>query len=329
MKSKLINLIVLSVVLFFCEINVNAQNGCDLCGPASGTYRNIANGNYSATIGAGCESKGMYSFSVGYVAKSYMTNTIAMGRFVKAQAANSIVIGSGVSAAESRMLINNCSNSFMVGFNSCYPTLFVSGSSAYNTTGKVGIGNITTPKAKLHIKSDSNEDAGVIVEPTNLSRTAFVQLLSDKNRISAQKDKGLSIMSQDSNISFEANQVLMNAQVTINAPKGFSEEYNYALAVPGGIMTNKVLVKEVEDWYDIVFEDDYKLLSIDNVKQYIDANGHLPDIPSGQDVFMNGYDMVEMDGLLLKKIEELTLYTIELNDQIKRQQEIIESLQSK
>ena len=79
----------------------------------------------------------------------------------------------------------------------------------------------------------------------------------------------------------------------------------------------------------IVFEDDYELLSIDDVKKYIDENGHLPDVPSGQDVFVNGYDMVEMDGLLLKKIEELTLYTIELNAIVKRQQEIIESLQSK
>ena len=63
--------------------------------------------------------------------------------------------------------------------------------------------------------------------------------------------------------------------------------------------------------------------------RFIDENGHLPDIPSEQDVINNGYDMVEMDGILLKKIEELTLYTIELNDIIKRQQEIIETLQSK
>ncbi len=317
------------IVLCLCEVSINAQNGCDLCGPDVGTYKNIASGGYSATIGAGCESRGLYSFSVGYVAKSYMANTIAMGKFVKAQAQNTIVIGSGYGNAESRLLTNNISNSLMIGFNSTLPTLFVSKSSNYNTTGKVGIGNVTSPQAKLHIKSDSNEDAGLIVEPANMSKMAYIQLFDENNRISVHPNSGLSIKSQNAKINLDAKQVLLNAQVTINAPQGFSEENDYALAVPGGILTTKVLVKDVEDWYDIVFEENYKLLSIEEIRHYIRENGHLPDIPSGQDIFVNGYDMVEMDGLLLKKIEELTLYTIELNDLIKRQQEIIDSLLSK
>ncbi len=329
MKSKKLYVIILSVVLCLCELKVNAQNGCDLCGPATGTYRNLATGNYSATIGAGCESRGQYSFSIGYIAKSFQANSMAIGKYVKAQGVNSIVIGSGVSNLESRLLTNNVSNSLMIGFNSCFPTLFISKSNSYNTTGKVGIGNVTSPKAKLHIKSDTNEDAGLFVEPANLSKIAYVQLFNDKNRISVQQSSGMTITSQNSNITFDAKQVLMNAPVTINTTEGFSEEYNYALAVSGGIMTTKVLVKEVSEWYDYVLEDDYKLLPIDDVKQYIDRNGHLPDIPSEQKVLTDGYDMVEMDGLLLKKIEELTLYTIELNNLIKHQQEQIEALQVK
>ena len=87
----------LFAALCLCEVKVHAQiGGCDLCGPSTDTYKNVASGNYSATIGAGCESRGLYSFAVGFVAKSYMTNTIAMGKFVKAQATNSIVVGSGV-----------------------------------------------------------------------------------------------------------------------------------------------------------------------------------------------------------------------------------------
>ena len=82
-------------------------------------------------------------------------------------------------------------------------------------------------------------------------------------------------------------------------------------------------------WHGVAGVENYDLLSIDNLKRYVEENGHLPDIPSEQDVFVNGYDMVEMDGLLLKKIEELTLYTIELNNLIKHQQEVIESLISK
>lgn len=319
----------LVVVLSFSNEKLQSQNGCDLCGPASGTFKNIASGAFSATIGAACESRGQYSFALGYAAKALMTNSIAMGKGVRAQAVSSFVIGTGPMSGASLMLTNNISNSLMIGFNSTLPTLFVSKSSTYNTTGKVGIGNVTSPQAKLHIKSDDNEDAGVIIEPTSLSTMAYVQLFDSNNRISVRQNEGLTLMSQNANISFVANKIQMNAPLTINADKGISEEYDYALAVKGGIMTTKVLVKDVADWYDYVFEDDYKLLSIDKVRRYIDKYGHLPEIPSEQDVLKNGYDMVEMDGLLLKKIEELTLYAIELNDLIKHQQKIIEDLQSK
>ncbi len=327
MKSIMKCLLIL-FVLCLCELKANAQGGCDLCGPATGTSKNNAAGNYSATIGVGCESRGLYSFAVGYLAKSYMANSIAMGKFVRSQGTNSIVIGSGASGAESKMLVNSVPNSLMIGFNSAYPTVYVSSANSYNTTGKVGIGNVN-PKSKLHVKADANEDAGFILEPVNLSKGAFIQLYDENNRISVKKDSGLSIMSQNSSISFDANNVLMNAKVAINAPKDFSEGYDYALAVAGGILTTKVLVKDVEEWHDYVFEKEYELLPINKLRQYIDENGHLPDIPSESNVLTQGYDMVEMDGLLLKKIEELTLYTIELNNLIKEQQEMIDSLQSK
>ena len=329
MKPKFKYLVILSIVLSFSPRFLKAQiNGCDLCGPATGTYKNIALGNYSATIGAGCESRGQYSFAVGYVAKSYMTNTIAMGKYVRAQAANSIVIGSGVANADSRMLTNNVPSSLMVGFNSCLPTLFVANSVSYNTTGKVGIGNVSSPEAKLHIKADSNEDAGLFIEATNVSKKAYLKLFDENHLISVNPNEGLSISSKESKINLDANQVLMNAKVAIDIPEGISDN-DYALSVSGGIITTKVMVKEVSEWYDYVFDENYKLLPIEKVKCFIDENGHLPDIPSECNVLNNGYDMVEMDGILLKKIEELTLYTIELNAIVKRQQEIIESLQSK
>ncbi len=327
MKSE-IKLLAMLFVLCFMEFRVEAQiGGCDLCGPATSSGKNIASGSCSATIGAGCESRGSYSFAVGYFAKSYMTNTIAMGKFVRAQATNAMVIGTGSSNVESGMLVNSVPNSLMVGFNSSFPTLSVTSSSGNNTTGKVGIGNVV-PKTKLHVRSDSSEDAGIILEPSNLSKSAFVQLYNENNRIIVNPDSGLSVVSRNGTINFDANNVMMNAKVAINTPKSFTEGYDHALAVAGGILTTKVLVKEVDDWYDYVFDADYDLIPIEGLQQYIDDNGHLPDMPSERDVLSEGYDMVEMDGLLLKKIEELTLYTIELNELISRQQEIIDSLKS-
>jgi len=71
---------------------------------------------------------------------------------------------------------------------------------------------------------------------------------------------------------------------------------------------------------DYVFEKDYKLHSIEEVAEYVKENKHLPDVPSAKDFKENGYKIGDMDNLLLQKIEELTLYIIEQQKQIKELQ---------
>ena len=65
-------------------------------------------------------------------------------------------------------------------------------------------------------------------------------------------------------------------------------------------------------WSDYVFAKDYNLNSLAEVENYINKHHHLPDVPSEQEVKTNGIDLAEMDAVLLRKIEELTLYVIEL-----------------
>ena len=197
------------------------------------------------------------------------------------------------------------------------------------TTGKVGIGNVTTPKSKLHVKSDVNEDAGIILETSTSSKSSYLQFTDTNHKISYDKNTGMQIMSKNDNITLGSNIISMNAKVGINTTNDFTDNYDYALAVSGGVLTDKILIKEVTEWYDIVFEDDYSLMSLKQLEDYIDQNGHLPEMPSAEEVKSEGYNMVDIDGLLLKKIEELTLYTIELNRFLEEQQKIIETLQSK
>jgi hypothetical protein len=65
-------------------------------------------------------------------------------------------------------------------------------------------------------------------------------------------------------------------------------------------------------WADFVFKKNYPLMSLGEVDGYIQKNGHLPGVPSGKEIEEQGHDLGEMDVILLKKIEELTLYVIEL-----------------
>ncbi|WP_439697192.1 hypothetical protein ACFGVS_01630 [Mucilaginibacter sp. AW1-7] len=82
------------------------------------------------------------------------------------------------------------------------------------------------------------------------------------------------------------------------------------LSVNGNIRSKQVKV-EIANWPDYVFKQQYQLPSLGDVKTYIDENHHLPEIPSEQEVAKNGINLGEMNKLLLKKVEELTLYLIE------------------
>ncbi len=86
----------------------------------------------------------------------------------------------------------------------------------------------------------------------------------------------------------------------------------HRLEVNGTIRSKEVKV-EATGWPDYVFESDYNLRSLEETEAYIKANKHLPEIPSAKEMEANGVQLGEMNMLLLKKIEELTLHMIKMN----------------
>ena len=99
-----------------------------------------------------------------------------------------------------------------------------------------------------------------------------------------------------------------------------------ALTVKGTIHTNEVKVDLNVPGPDYVFEKGYDLMSLEETKAYIDANKHLPEVPSAKEMEKNGVQLGEMNLLLLKKVEELTLYSIEQNQKLNYQQSLIQKL---
>ena len=87
------------------------------------------------------------------------------------------------------------------------------------------------------------------------------------------------------------------------------------LSVNGNIRTKKLIVTQT-GWPDYVFNNDYKLKPLAEVENYIKANKHLPDMPSAKEVEIKGISVGDNQALLLKKIEELTLYIIEMQKEI-------------
>jgi len=93
------------------------------------------------------------------------------------------------------------------------------------------------------------------------------------------------------------------------------------LDVNGTIHSKEVKV-DMTGWSDFVFKKDYNLPTLEQVEKHITEKGHLENIPNEQEVLKNGINLGEMNSKLLQKIEELTLYMIELkkeNEQIKKQ----------
>jgi len=90
----------------------------------------------------------------------------------------------------------------------------------------------------------------------------------------------------------------------------------YNLYVKKGIRTEKLVIDIYPVWPDYVFEKNYNLRSLTEVKAFITQNGHLPDVPSAKQVEEHGVNVGEMNGVLLKKVEELTLYLLELEERL-------------
>ncbi|MXN92702.1 hypothetical protein GR160_15845 [Flavobacterium sp. Sd200] len=101
----------------------------------------------------------------------------------------------------------------------------------------------------------------------------------------------------------------------------------YKLFVKGGILTEEVRVHLATGWADYVFAKDYKLPTLTEVEQYINTNGHLPNVPSASSVEADGIEVGNMAKIHQEKIEELTLYAIEQNKQIESQKAQLEQQQ--
>lgn len=104
----------------------------------------------------------------------------------------------------------------------------------------------------------------------------------------------------------------------------------YRLFVKDGIKTEKVKVEIAASngWADYVFKDDYKLMPLHDLDTFIKTNGHLPEVPTTEQAIANGIELKEMNILLLKKVEELTLYTLQQQKLIEEQNKRLNALES-
>jgi hypothetical protein len=99
------------------------------------------------------------------------------------------------------------------------------------------------------------------------------------------------------------------------------------LSVNGKIRAREVKIEPTTNWPDYVFEDSYSMPSLKELEAFIRQNKHLPEVPSAKEVAKEGLELGEMNKVLLKKIEELTLHLIQKEKQLKALEERMDKLE--
>jgi hypothetical protein len=107
------------------------------------------------------------------------------------------------------------------------------------------------------------------------------------------------------------------------------DSIQFIVRANGYVVARDILVNTNVITPDYVFEKNYKLRSLSEVEKYINENKHLPDVPSAANVKNGGLNVAEMDAALLKKVEEQTLYIIDMQKQMNEMQKEIELLKKK
>lgn len=114
---------------------------------------------------------------------------------------------------------------------------------------------------------------------------------------------------------FDRGMVDQNGNFLIGNPNSVTPATGFKLSVDGKVMCEELRV-EMSPWADYVFDDNYQLMSFDELEAFIAANNHLPGIPSAAVIENQGLDVGSMQTKMMEKIEELTLHIIQLNNRI-------------
>ena len=173
------------------------------------------NSSNAVALGSRNYIYGESSMAFGSYVRVTGSNSIGLGFHVNVTGASkAVAIGSGVPLSNSKEgsgvedepyapFVNNVVNSLAIGFNSTKPTLFVSESpntqNALDKTGKVAIGDVT-PQAKLHIRSDAGEDAGIILAPASPAvNRSFIRFRDNYHHITVDSTGGMLVSAGSSN----------------------------------------------------------------------------------------------------------------------------------
>lgn len=192
--------------------------------------------------------------------------------------------------------------------------------------GRIGIGyNGTTFGRTLNLGGTginlytSNQAAfGGTIFPTDTSLVLWSNSNSNNYLVLQPSWGNTGVGTYSPNAKFHVNGAMLIGNSSSRIATG------YSLSVTGRIMCTDITSSPTSSWPDYVFDKEYKIMPLEELEAAINKNKHLPNIPSAREIEANGIQLGEMSRKTMEKIEELTLYIIELN---KKNQALAEKLE--
>ena len=178
-----------------------------------------------------------------------------------------------------------------------------------------------TPLRKIQIANLCESDVEICKHPSNVSFLSVgpnVEIGNPtRNNLVTLNIKQIAPQVEAIRVTNALN--VTNFLVNGDGSAAFGTTYipaGYKLAVEGKIIAEEVVVELRSTWPDYVFEKKYKLLPLNELELFVKKENHLPDVPSAKEIESNGIELAKMNSVLLKKVEELTLYIIELDKKV-------------
>ena len=207
----------------------------------------------------------------------------------------------------------------------------VFGQNSFPASGNVGVGT-SSPQVPLHVISPASGQLAILaqggdanfrlVSRQDLSVNSDGSILTELNlEYGTARNAGIRFhrgwSATGGFLSFSTDSGLERMRIATNGNIGIgTTNPSQRLDVNGTIKSREVMVT-VTGWPDYVFEPEYNLLPLADLKSFVATNGHLPGIPKADEVESNGIGLAEMNVKLLEKIEELTLYILHQEERIK------------
>lgn len=214
--------------------------------------------------------------------------------------------------------------------------------------GNLGIG-VENPNEKLEVEGNVKVTDKITATDLEALNGKFSGELSVANNIDLGGNLGVGVAAPAEKLEVAGNAVVsetltvknvstegvsLNGDLSMTGHLGIGTDdtHGYKVAVAGDMIIEEIVIDLEIDWPDYVFEENYTLRSLEETASFISTHKHLPEMPSAQEVKTNGVKIGEMNVLLLKKIEELTIHIIEMkaeNNKIRKvNQDLVQRLQA-